>query len=119
MIQKILAQITSAEKALYNAFSYEEEWTVYPLDDKSGCPWILLRHKVLFLSDSEKTFTRELIEDGGNYSSVRYRPAHMKADGHSAFILDTQTDGNKFFTVFQDKLRVTDLHLIQMAEQYA
>jgi hypothetical protein len=42
----------------------------------------------------------------------------MQADGHSAFILDTQTDGNKFFTVFRDSLRITDPILVQVAEDY-
>lgn len=117
MVQEILEQLVNAERALYDAFSYQPEWRAYPLDDKSDVPWILNRDKVLFFNPGT-TVTAEMIEDGAHYSGDLHRPAHMQADGHSAFIIDTQTDGNKFFTVFRDSLRITDPVLVQVAEDY-
>lgn len=130
MITKLLKKYTDSIKGIYEYFGYTEEWHVYPLEDLTECYWTIHENAVWFgyennhpslesieneYMDSYKNskndeefsleeFNRNFIENEFGYKSIILKEPSIK-ETHSMICVDTQCDGNKFLTIFDNKKR--------------
>jgi len=112
---EILDQYFKLQKEIYDYFGYVEDWVVIPLDDERGSWWFLEQGAdgkgfVYHWRDREAvgTFT-----DSGGYKSVIYTQRFLprwvyRGAEYTMICIDTQTDGNKFLTVFSNDRELTD-----------
>lgn len=123
-IVKNLNEINKLEQEIYQSFSYEGDWRVYPIDNKSNYIWFSDKYNVYWLSSEEelietisnlddKDFVHSLNEEDlinyfiDNeifcYSNVIVKNLGVSKCGkYTAFISDTQCDGNVFFSIFNN-----------------
>lgn len=104
---QIFSNYFALEKKIHEYFKYEEEWTVYPLADYTSYYWMMLDHKVVH---SDEPLSAASIREGKKiYSAVLYGHKHVwPADKYTLVRADTQTDGNKFLMIFDNKKRTMD-----------
>ena len=95
-----------AKKAIYDHVGFVEDWVVYAIEDHTDMFW---------KEDGENVKFANTIEDfnsDGNYYEYEiytqrfydrwvYRGAEL-----TMIIVDTHTDGNRFFAVFSNSLEV-------------
>lgn len=114
---ELLSQYFDLQKQIYDYFGYKSEWKVYPLNDCISYYWMLVDSKVVF---SEEKFTAKSMRDGKTiYSDVLYgKNAIMHGESFTMIRVDTQTDGNKFLSVFDNSKRVKDETLAQVYRNF-
>lgn len=110
---KLLEQYFSLQKEIYSYFGYVEDWNIIPLDDATDMYWILVEEpdgsgKVLFYTDP---ITQEVLDSGLFYSNRIYTQRFLPkwvypGVDYTLVCVDTQTDGNKFLTVFSNDKKI-------------
>jgi hypothetical protein len=96
-------------KAIYDYFGFQEDWAVYPIDDRRQYFWEIDATEVTFY-DSLEAFENE---DGMHtYSDeiLRHRfypKAVFEGAEYTLIMVDTHTDGNRFLAIYDNakKLR--------------
>jgi len=101
-----------AEKEIHKFFGYVEDWVAIPLDDRRDMFWKLNGGEghgatVLYNEDRDAV----LNETGEHYESAIYTQRFLpkwvyRADGYTLICLDTQCDGNKFLSIFDNSKEV-------------
>lgn len=106
-----LKQYDEARQDIYNYFNYEEEWRVFPIADYTRYYWKLsseTRPDSVMFSDSKEI----VLEEDGNskyfYHEEICRGQVMTGKEYTAIIVDTNTDGNIFFSVFSNDKKITN-----------
>jgi predicted glycosyltransferase involved in capsule biosynthesis len=82
---------------IYQYFGYEPEWHVYPIEDCRGWYWRINGDKVEFGNSEEQAKNRHYVEE-----ILKVYPA----SDFTMIKVDTQTDGNKFLSIFDNSRRV-------------
>jgi len=101
------------QKEIYDYFGYEEDWVVIPLDDCREYYWILFEKEngsgfVRFHENKETILDQE----GMNYYqhpiyTQRFLPKWVyRTEDYTMICVDTQTDGNRFLSVFDNSKEV-------------
>lgn len=106
-----MKQLDAYKKSLesvYNYFGFEEDWAVFPIDDRRKYYWKINAHEVNFY-DSVKAYE----EQDGNHSytdELLYHSHYPKAiyDGkdYTAILVNTHVDGNKFLAIYDNSKQV-------------
>lgn len=105
---KLLDDCTAATEALYNYFGYQPGWQVFPIDDCTRYFWLIDDEQVRFW-DTKEAF--ETDDENHEYSGV-ILVKHDESKGiypgaeYTAILMDTQTDGNKFFSIWDNAKRL-------------
>ncbi len=92
----------AAKSALYDHVGFTEDWTVYPVDDRTSTFWFI---------DEDSTHVRfaksmeDLLSDGDYFQNSiytqRFYPKWVyRGEKMTMIFVDTHTDGNKFFAFF-------------------
>lgn len=107
---KLLDDYQKLEKEIYEYFGFQEGWTVYPLEDCRRYYWSLNERDfgggtVIFF---EEPLTKEIVQEGSYYSNDVYTTRHLskwvyRGPEYTMICVDTQTDGNKFLSIFDNK----------------
>lgn len=100
----------NAKKALYDHVKFKEDWVVYPIDDATEMFWKISKDEnyVTFAETAE-----QLESDGNFYQNSIYRQRFYdkwvyRGELLTMIIVDTHTDGNKFFQFFDNNKEVTN-----------
>lgn len=102
------------QKEIYDYFGYEEGWTVYPLDDRREMYWIIRddeiwftknRHDLLKIIEDDSEWEGLGPESDNYYSDEVFGQKFIGAD-YTMLYVDTQTDGNKFLAIYDNKKEV-------------
>lgn len=110
---KLLEDYFKLQKEIYDYFGYKEDWVVIPIDDGTDYFWRLKQEKngsgeVQFADNKEN-----IDENDSTYSSRIYTQRFLKkwvyrGKDFTMICVDTQTDGNKFLQIFDNKKEIKD-----------
>lgn len=101
---KLLQKYFEIEKEIFDYFEYKGSWTVYPLDDQTDVYWYcdgFTCHWTFNLEDAydEFEYSSPLVSKGTE--------SIFRKDDYTMILIDTQCDGNKFATIFDNKKELT------------
>lgn len=111
----LIEQYESAKQALYDHVGFVEDWVVYAIDDRTDMIWRVNGIEVKFAESLERfnsdgDYYVDEIYTQRFYSKWVYRGADF-----TMIIVDTHTDGNKFFAVYSNnkevKRQASDQHV--------
>lgn len=104
---KLIEDFNSSLKALYEHVGFKEDWVVYAIEDRTDMYWKINGTE----KDGEVVFNEEKVivenEDGNQYVNDIYtqRFYHKwvyRGPELTMIIVDTHTDGNKFFAFYSN-----------------
>jgi len=105
---RMLKNFFDQQEKIFDYFGYVEDWKVIPLDDRTEFYWMLDEEggTVKYAETLE-----ELTEDADYYEDAIYRQRFLPKyvyEGleYTMISVDTQTDGNKFLAIFDNKKKV-------------
>jgi len=98
----------NAKELLYNHVGFVEDWTVYAIDNRMSMYWQIIEGEVKF-AETMKSFN----SDGDYYLdeiyTQRFYEKHVfRGSQLTMIIVDTHTDGNKFFAFFDNDKEVKE-----------
>ncbi len=100
---KLIQDFNKAKQALYDHVGFVEDYVVYAIEDRTEMVWkIEDDFSVIFSETKDKIYS-----DGDYYKDViytqRFYEKHVFRGAQlTMIIVDTQTDGNKFFVFFDN-----------------
>lgn len=110
-INKVLDEWNKVEASLHRHVGYEENWTVFPIDDRRAYYWRLAVGSVWFSEDPR------FRDEGGDdpehhpvyndaFVTLNQSGCVFRGEELTAILVDTQTDGNKFLAFFSNDKEV-------------
>lgn len=90
-MKDLLKTMDEAIEKVEEYFGFEQEWRVYPIDDRTDDVWSTDGHWVRSNYEDED-YAEDVVINGKIY---------VKED-YTAILVDTQCDGNKFLAVFDN-----------------
>jgi hypothetical protein len=108
-MHQLLKSYEDAKKAIYDHCGFEEDWTVYPLDDRTDKVWyvdanedttVTYADTVEGLRDDRTTYEDEI------YTQRFYKKWVFRGAELTLILVDTHCDGNKFFAIYSNDKEV-------------
>lgn len=105
---KLLNDYFKLQQEIYNYFGYKENWRVIPLDDCTEYYWYLTGEgegdNICFASSEQELQD----EDDEYYEEEIYPQRYLekwvyRGLDYTMVVVDTQTDGNKLLSIFDNK----------------
>ena len=99
---KIIEKFNSAKQEIYDHVGFIEDWVIYPIDDRTCMYYQILNGEVKYAETLEK------FNSDGNYYideiyTQRFYKKHIyRGDELTLIFVDTHTDGNKFFAIYNN-----------------
>jgi len=121
-ISDMLNEYFTLQQQIFAAFGYVEDWRSIPLSDDTEYWWHLTGEgsgdQVIF-GESD---VREAIENGKYYSNEVYTQRFLpkwvyRTETHTMICVDTNTDGNKFLSIFDNAKEVHDPELVELIKE--
>ena len=88
---------------VYNYFGFEENWAVFPLDDRRAYYWKIVNDEEVqygeksdIINDTEEYYSDEI------YKQRFYEKWIYRGEEYTMIMVDTHTDGNKFLAIFNN-----------------
>lgn len=112
---KKLEEYFKLQKEIYEYFGYEENWVVIPIEDATGYHWEIIGDEksgeVKFAESIEQFNSSGDNYQGDYYQNEIYTQRFLKkwvyrGEKYTMICVDTNTDGNKFLQIFDNKLEV-------------
>lgn len=105
---ELLENYHSALEAIHDHIGFVEEWRVYPINDSSLYVWQIRNENVVFWDSLEQYNSMDL-EDGLKepyYSEIIINDQVFNGSIYTGIFIDTQTDGNKFLSIFKNSNKI-------------
>lgn len=113
---KKLDEYFKLQKEIYDYFGYKEDWVVIPIEDSREYFWEL---KQELDGSGEVSFWENKLNVGkftktDGYSNSIYTQRFLSkwvyvGKDYTMIVVDTQTDGNKFLSIFDNKKQVKEI----------
>ena len=110
---QLLDEYFSIEKKIHEYFGYEENWRVIPIDDSRKYYWHLEGEGpgTVHFADTEEELRTQT---GEYYTNEIYTQRHLakwvyRGQDYTMIAVDTQTDGNKFLSIFDNAKEIKEL----------
>ena len=100
-------QFNQAKEALYDHVGFKEDWVVYAIEDRTDMYWKIVDNETVRFRD-----TIEQLNSNDNYYedeiyTQRFYPKWIyRGMDLTMIIVDTHTDGNKFFAFFDNNKEI-------------
>jgi hypothetical protein len=114
-IEETLLRIEADIKAIHEVFGFQENWRKYPLRNMT-LEWFIATASAVCIFEAGCEITADMIAKGDKIYSSNIL-ATYQAPGYTAFVVDTQCDGNIFFEVYRDELKILDPELVNAYEE--
>jgi hypothetical protein len=110
---KLLKAYNNALEAIYKHVKFTPDWVIYPIDDRTNMYWQIisktdLHHPHDYNKNVKFAETIEAFYSDGDYYSDEihtqrfYEQWIYRGKDLTMIFVDTHTDGNKFFAVFDN-----------------
>lgn len=122
MSKQLLDQFFDLESKVHEYFGYVEDWVKIPLEDSREYYWYLDQFNEVHMAESKDNL-QTIIDNNGDYNiegvessdyytspvyTQRFLPKWVyETDEFTMISVDTQTDGNKFLSIFDNAKRLT------------
>ena len=106
----LIDNFNKARDAIYEHCGFVEDWTVYPIDDRTSMYWLVDKKEREWVKYAEDI--DDIINDTGNYYeneiyTQRFYPKWVyRGAEYTLILVDTHTDGNKFFAIYKNSLEM-------------
>jgi hypothetical protein len=120
-------QYRDSYAAILEHFGCPQTWQEYMLDEQLDVHWFLARHGDTVVY-SPKPITPEALKDFGeegcpindvHVMSHRHMDSSIyRKDDHVLILIDTQTDGNRFLTLYSADKEITGQEAKTLARMY-
>lgn len=97
---ELLDKYKESLKAIHEYFNFEEDWCVYPIDDRREMYWFTVESSIIQFKKLEDytNLSDEIYTDTiWRYSGY---PQILKGPNYSMILINTQTDGNVFWAIY-------------------
>ena len=99
------------QKEIYEYFGYKEDWVVIPLDDCRDYFWFISGGEAHGGSVTYAEKLEDFSPNGNYYGSAIYTQRFLpkwvyRGEEYTMICVDTQTDGNKFLSVFENSKEI-------------
>jgi hypothetical protein len=93
---------------VYKYFGFKEDWVVYPLEDYREHNWKIVNDDKVVFGEKNDVIS----ETGNHYENEIYKQRFYKkwvyrGEKYTMIFVDTHTDGNKFFGVYDNSKELT------------
>lgn len=112
---ELLKKYDKLEKEIHDYFGYVENWVVIPMDDNTEMFWFLdnVDEHASHVSYAKKK--DDFPKDDYYVNSIykqRFLPKWVyRGEDYTMVVVDTQTDGNKFLQIFNNRLEIKGVDL--------
>jgi hypothetical protein len=100
----LMSDLGLAKNKLWEHVGFKEDWVLYAIDDRTDCFWRIIDDSSVryaeskeTLDDPEMTYYEDEIYTQRFYKKWVYRGKEL-----TLIIVDTHTDGNRFFAIFDN-----------------
>lgn len=109
----IIGQYFNLLNKVYEYFNFKEDWVIYPLEDYRGYFWYIdnfneFYGKAVLYSEEE-----DIINSNYYLSEIyeqRFYDKHIyRGKDYTLIFIDTHTDGNRFFAIFENSKELTKI----------
>lgn len=101
---KLLDDYFDMQSKLYKYFGYEEDWHVYPLDDRTEYFWFISEdNSAVYYAEKVEDF---VWEEGKYFEDDIIANKIYPGKDYTAMLVDTHADGNMFLAIFKDEFKV-------------
>lgn len=111
---QLLKDYKDLEKEIYNYFSFEENWRVYPIEDSTQSEWSLTYSEIVYSNNLREDYKNEANYFGGALYSAN---SIYRTELYTGIIIDTECDGNIFFMIFDNAKEIKDLENDSVLEE--
>ena len=92
---------------IYNYFGFVEDWIVFPITDRRDMYWKITDGKVMYAEKKEKVGCEDLKYFSDELLNHRFYPKSIyEGKEFTMIIVDTHTDGNKFFAIYDNTKKI-------------
>lgn len=103
----LMKKYNNAIQALYDHVKFKEDWVVYAIDDRTDMFWSIINKDEVKFAKTKIDFN----SDGNYYLDEIYTQRFYKRWVYrgkklTLIIVDTHTDGNKFFAVYDNSKEI-------------
>ena len=98
--KKLMTTYRNALQAIYDHVDFVEDWVVCPIDDRTEMYWKIIGNRVEYSPDS--AFPEESLYSDEIYAQRFYEKHIYEGKELTLIFVDTHTDGNKFFAIFDN-----------------
>jgi len=110
---KALDKYFKLQEEIYKYFGYVEDWVAFPIDDRREYWWRLQGKVFLEGVEFSKTKTGLIDKSDDYYVDSIYKQRFLskwvyEGKDYTMICVDTQTDGNKFLAIYDNKKKVED-----------
>lgn len=105
----VVTDFINARNALYEHVGFVEDWVIYAIEDNTEMYWRIDGGRVLFSEKREDA----LNETGDHYENEIYTQRFYKkhvygGEQFTMIFVDTRTDGNRFFAIFDNDKEIKE-----------
>lgn len=91
---------------VYKYFDFKEDWVVYPLEDYRGYYWFIDKDNADYGEAVIYSKSHDIFNSDYYISEIYHQRFYDKyiyrGKEYTLIIIDTHTDGNKFFAIFEN-----------------
>jgi len=102
----LIEKFNTAKQALYDHVGFVEDWVVYAIDDRTDMVWREDGTEVKFANDINNFNSDGIYYVDEIYTQRFYQKWVFRGDELTMIIVDTHTDGNRFFAIFSNDKEV-------------
>lgn len=114
MPNDLIENYNKALQAIYDHVGFIEDWVFYAIDDRTEMYWKVLEREVIYSEDK-----KSIIKENGNYIVNKiytqrfYNKYIYRGKELTMIFVDTktETDGNKFFAIFDNDKEIKENEL--------
>jgi len=106
MPNELLQNYNRALEALYKHVGFVEDWVVYPIEDRSGMYWQIVDNQYVKWALTKKLFAADNCYEEPIDRQRFYEKWVYEGKKLTMIMVNTQTDGNKFFAFYSNNRRL-------------
>lgn len=107
----------NTKQVLYDHVGFVEDWVVYPIEDRTSMIWFIDDETVYSTETINKLLSDDYCVDL-IYKQRFYEKWIYRGEKMTMVFVDTRTDGNKFFTFFDNEKELNNIEKLKKIKEF-